>query len=50
VSRDDQWLARLRGLGLTNDDEWKLANLRPHIWKVAQLIGKCTLLSNLAKV
>jgi hypothetical protein len=27
-------------LGLTADDEWKLANLRPHIWKVSQLIAR----------
>jgi hypothetical protein len=40
-NRDDQWLAKLRGLGMSSDDEWKLANLRPHIWKVAQLIAKC---------
>jgi len=38
--RDDQWLTKLRGLGLSYEDEWKLANLRPHIWKVSQLIAK----------
>jgi hypothetical protein len=35
--RDEQWLSKLRGLGMSGDDEWKLANLRQHIWKVAQL-------------
>lgn len=38
--RDEQWLAKLRGLGMTTDDEWKLANLRQHIWKVSQLLAK----------
>lgn len=40
IVRDDQWFAKLRGLGMTSDDEWKLANLRPHIWKVSQLMAK----------
>ena len=48
--RDDQWLARLRGLGMTNDDERKLANLRPHIWKVSQLIAKYILIPRMVLI
>jgi len=25
---------------MASEDEWKLANLRPHIWKVSQLMAK----------
>jgi len=38
--RDEQYLKKLRGLGLSPEDEWKLANLRTHIWKVSQLIAR----------
>ena len=45
--RDEQYLKKLRGLGLSADDEWKLANLRPHIWKVSQLIARSAISPNL---
>jgi phosphoinositide-3-kinase, regulatory subunit 4 len=32
VEEDDQWLARLRNLGMTSEDEWKLVALREYIW------------------
>ena len=32
---DDQWLARLRNIGMASNDEWKLLALREHIWRVA---------------
>ena len=36
-SRDEQYLSKLRGLGMSSDDEWKLYALRQHIFKIAQL-------------
>ena len=32
---DEQWLARLRNLGMGTDDEWKLLALREYIWRMA---------------
>jgi phosphoinositide-3-kinase, regulatory subunit 4 len=32
---DEQWLAKLRGMGLQNEDEVKLLALREFIWRVA---------------
>jgi phosphoinositide-3-kinase, regulatory subunit 4 len=32
---DEQWLAKLRGVGMQNDDEMKLLALREFIWRLA---------------
>lgn len=32
---DEQWLSRLRNLGMTQEDEFKLLALRSYIWRVA---------------
>ncbi|KAI9828068.1 MAG: Serine/threonine-protein kinase [Thelocarpon impressellum] len=32
---DDQWLNRLRNIGMGPDDEWKLLVLREYIWRMA---------------
>lgn len=32
---DEQWLSRLRTMGLTTDDDFKLLALREYIWRVA---------------
>jgi len=32
---DEQWLSRLRNLGMGTDDEWKLLALREYIWRMA---------------
>lgn len=32
---DEQWLARLRNLGMTSEDEFKLIALRDYIWRVS---------------
>lgn len=34
---DDQWLGRLRNLGLHQDDEFKLLVLREFIWRLSQI-------------
>ncbi|KAI9842592.1 MAG: Serine/threonine-protein kinase [Sclerophora amabilis] len=34
---DEQWLTRLRNLGMAADDEWKLVALREYIWRMAPL-------------
>ncbi|KAG4305361.1 hypothetical protein PORY_001531 [Pneumocystis oryctolagi] len=34
---DEQWIMRLRNLGMTSSDEWKLNLFKDYIWKVAQL-------------
>ena len=36
TDEDEQWLARLRSLGMTPDDEFKLLALREYIWRVAR--------------
>lgn len=33
---DEQWLSRLRNMGMTPDDEWKLLALREYIWRMAK--------------
>ena len=35
--RDEQYLSKLRGLGMSPEDEWKLYALRQHIFKISQL-------------
>jgi phosphoinositide-3-kinase regulatory subunit 4 len=37
---DEQWLSRLRNLGMTQDDEFKLLALREYIWRVAMRSSK----------
>ena len=37
---DEQWLARLRGIGMTSADEWKLVALREYICRMAPLRPK----------
>ncbi|KAL1969167.1 hypothetical protein VTN77DRAFT_421 [Rasamsonia byssochlamydoides] len=37
---DEQWLSRLRNLGMTPDDEFKLLALREYIWRVAVRLSK----------
>ncbi|QSL65100.1 hypothetical protein MERGE_002405 [Pneumocystis wakefieldiae] len=38
ISKDDeQWIIKLRDLGMTISDEWKLNLLKEYIWKVAHL-------------
>lgn len=32
---DEQWLSKLRNMGMGQDDEWKLLALREYIWRVA---------------
>lgn len=32
---DEQWLAKLRNMGFTPDDEFKLLSLREYIWRIA---------------
>jgi phosphoinositide-3-kinase, regulatory subunit 4 len=32
---DDQWLAKLRNIGMAEDDEFKLLSLREYIWRMA---------------
>ncbi|KAK2763317.1 Serine/threonine-protein kinase [Arachnomyces sp. PD_36] len=32
---DEQWLSRLRNLGMSQEDEFKLLSLRSYIWRVA---------------
>lgn len=32
---DDRWLTRLRNIGMSTDDEWKLLALREYIWRMA---------------
>ncbi|KAJ5184099.1 hypothetical protein N7492_001715 [Penicillium capsulatum] len=32
---DEQWLSRLRNLGMTSEDEFKLLSLRDYIWRVS---------------
>ena len=32
---DEQWLTRLRNIGMGPKDEWKLVVLRDHVWRVA---------------
>ncbi|KAI9750866.1 MAG: hypothetical protein M4579_006272 [Chaenotheca gracillima] len=34
---DEQWLTRLRNLGMASDDEWKLVALGEYIWRTAPL-------------
>lgn len=34
---DEQWLGRLRNLGLSSDDEFKLLALREFIWRLSQI-------------
>lgn len=33
---DEQWLARLRNMGLGSDDDFKLLSLREYIWRLAR--------------
>ncbi|KAL7275309.1 Serine/threonine-protein kinase [Rhizina undulata] len=33
---DEMWLAKLRNLGMSSEDEWKLVALREYIWRMAQ--------------
>jgi phosphoinositide-3-kinase regulatory subunit 4 len=33
---DEQWLAKLRNIGLTTDDDFKLLALREYIWRLAR--------------
>jgi len=40
TEEDARWFSKLRGLGMTQDDEWKLTNLRSHIWKVSESLTK----------
>lgn len=35
-SRDENWIEKLRNLGMTSDDEWKVIALREYIWRMAQ--------------
>lgn len=39
---DEQWLSRLRNLGLTQDEEFKLAALHDYIWRVALRLNKAS--------
>ncbi|KAI9774272.1 MAG: Serine/threonine-protein kinase [Geoglossum simile] len=32
---DEQWLTKLRNIGMSPDDEWKLLSLREYIWRMA---------------
>lgn len=41
--RDEQYLSKLRGLGMSSEDEWKLYALRQHIFKISQLQLKYSL-------
>ncbi|KAI1377755.1 ARM repeat-containing protein [Hypoxylon crocopeplum] len=34
---DEQWLARLRNMGMTTEDEFKLLALREFIWRLSQM-------------
>ena len=33
---DEQWLAKLKNIGLTSDDDFKLLALREYIWRIAR--------------
>ncbi|ODH47775.1 VPS15 protein kinase [Paracoccidioides brasiliensis] len=37
---DEQWLARLKNIGMTQDDEFKLLALKEYIWRVAMRRAK----------
>lgn len=37
---DEQWLSRLRSLGMTQEDEYKLLALKEYIWRVAMRRAK----------
>src|SRR5690606_8023095 len=37
---DEQWLTKLRNLGMSNEDEWKLYALREYIWRMARFKSK----------
>lgn len=39
-SEDDQWLERLRDMGTSLDDLWKVTILRDHIYRVARLSSR----------
>lgn len=39
---DDQWLSRLRGLGMSSEDEFKLLALRGYVWRVSMRQSKET--------
>ncbi|KAF8242959.1 ARM repeat-containing protein [Wilcoxina mikolae CBS 423.85] len=41
---DENWLNKLRNLGMSSNDEWKIVTLREYIWRVAQ--SRPTLLSD----
>ncbi|CCJ29180.1 unnamed protein product, partial [Pneumocystis jirovecii] len=34
---DEQWIIKLKNLGMTASDEWKLNLLKDYIWKIAQI-------------
>lgn len=42
-SRDEIWIGKLRNLGMTSEDEWKVIALREYIWRMA--LSKPRLLS-----
>ncbi|CCX33476.1 Similar to Putative serine/threonine-protein kinase VPS15; acc. no. Q9UVG6 [Pyronema omphalodes CBS 100304] len=35
-SEDEAWLAKMRNLGMTAEDEWKIVALREYIWRMAK--------------
>jgi phosphoinositide-3-kinase regulatory subunit 4 len=37
---DEQWISRLRNLGMTPEDDFKLLALREYIWRVAMISNK----------
>ncbi|KAK7749024.1 Serine/threonine-protein kinase [Cytospora paraplurivora] len=43
---DEQWLGRLRNLGLLPDDEFKLLALREFIWRLSQIKARDSAASN----
>lgn len=37
---DEQWIRRLRNIGMTSDDEFKLLALREYVWRIATKGGR----------